>query len=82
MSENLIEDLDYNNNKLEYTQEDLEKDLSCENARNVVINKFRNFTEINVFKRAFFITKPKKDVDRRRKFKYDENNELQIARIK
>ena len=80
MSENLIEDLYYNNEKIEYTQEDLEKDLSCANARNVVINKFRNFTEVNVFKKAFFITKPKQDVDRRRKFRYDDNRELQIAR--
>lgn len=84
MNENLIEDysLNISSEKEEYTEEDFINDLSCENSRNVVINRFKNFTEVSVYKRPFFIyTGSSKDnADRTRKFKYDENGVLQIAK--
>lgn len=84
MSEDLIEEYssDIPQEHDEYTEEDLFQDLQYPNARNVVINQFSDFTEITLYKKAFFVNPNlnKQDIDRRRKFKYDENEVLQIAR--
>ena len=59
-------------------------DIQSQNARNVIINKFSNFTEVIYYKQPFlvgnFTNKQNIAIDRSRKFKYDSNNELQIAR--
>lgn len=62
-----------------YTEEDLYRDLSDENSRNVIINHFKNQTEVIIYKKAFYVNhnKPNPNIDRRRKFYYDENDELQ-----
>jgi hypothetical protein len=48
--EDLISESYLDNSYEEYTEEDLVRDLSYDNSRNVIINKFTNFTEIVVYK--------------------------------
>lgn len=81
INENLLEN-DFSDSYNEYTECDLINDLKQPNACDVVINKFKDFTTIIQYKKPFFINtgNSNKLIDRRRKFYYDENNELQIAR--
>lgn len=85
MNENSMEEFssDYLYEDEEYTQQNFDRDIQYSNARNVIVNKFKNFTTIVEYKRPFFIndgSKSNLNVDRRRKFRYDENNEIQISR--
>lgn len=83
MNENLIDNSSsFNKISDKYTEEDLYNDLTYNDGRNVIINKFNNFTEIIEYKKAFFVntTGASTSVNRTRKFKYDENELLQPAR--
>lgn len=85
MGENSIQEFSTDIYSDEYTQQDFERDIQYSNARNVVVNKFKNFATVIEYKRPFFINDGSSSdlhlkVDRSRKFKYDCNDELQIAK--
>lgn len=79
MNENSISDSTMSE---EYTQQDFDNEIQYSNARNLIVNQFKNFVNVIEYKRPFFINEggTSSNVDRRRKFKYDNTGDLQIAR--
>lgn len=61
----------------DYDDEEIIQSLKSDKAWNVIINKHKDFTEIVERKQVLHRTTPKEDIDRSRKFYYDEHGELQ-----
>lgn len=85
MNEDLNEiDYELEDNTESYTEEDFARDITYKDSKDVIVNRFRNFTNVIQFKRPFLVVKGLTNdskIDRRRKFKWSEDDsKLEIAK--